>query len=178
MDIDYSSISSYGVLLKRLTEDKLELVRHWRNDPKISQYMEYREFISSEDQLKWFKKVDNNSNYYYLIVVDEKEIGVINVRDLDYINKAGEFGIFIWDDNYLNSDYSFRATLCLYDFCFDSLGLESLHCHILNDNKRSIQYNKFFGYKLLPDQTDVKNQKYSMTKEDYLKNKNKIIKYL
>ena len=44
----------YGVKLERLTADKIELVRNWRNDPKISQYMEFRDHITAEMQKKWF----------------------------------------------------------------------------------------------------------------------------
>ena len=32
-------VIKYGVCLNRLTETDIELVRNWRNDPKISQYM-------------------------------------------------------------------------------------------------------------------------------------------
>ena len=40
------SFEKYGITLKRLTVDKIELVRNWRNDPKISQYMEFRDYIT------------------------------------------------------------------------------------------------------------------------------------
>ena len=36
-------LEGYGVKLHRLTEEKIELLRRWRNDPKIQQYMGYRE---------------------------------------------------------------------------------------------------------------------------------------
>ncbi len=39
-------LENYGVRLKRLTHDKIELLRQWRNDPKIQQYMFYREYIT------------------------------------------------------------------------------------------------------------------------------------
>ena len=45
-------IEGYGVKLKRLTHDKIELLRQWRNDPKIQQYMIYREEITPEMQEK------------------------------------------------------------------------------------------------------------------------------
>ena len=63
----YSSISKYDVDLHRLTKDKIEEVRQWRNDPKISQFMEYRDYITPEMQDAWFKRIDNDRNYYYII---------------------------------------------------------------------------------------------------------------
>ena len=47
----------YDIILERLTLDKIELVRNWRNDPKISQYMDFKEYISPEMQLNWFIKL-------------------------------------------------------------------------------------------------------------------------
>ena len=97
-------ITNYGVTLSRLTEDKIELVRNWRNDPKIAQYMEFKEHITPEMQLNWFKKINNENNYFFIIEFEGKEIGLINVKDIHYSEKVGEGGIFIYDDNYLNSD--------------------------------------------------------------------------
>ena len=67
-------LEKYGVTLKQLTHDKIELVREWRNDPKISQYMEYREYITSEMQEKWFEETNNDKNYFFLIEFEGKEI--------------------------------------------------------------------------------------------------------
>lgn len=175
---EIKQLEGYGVCFKRLTEDKIELVRRWRNDPKISRYMEYREEISPEAQLKWFHRIDNESNYYFLIVMEGKEIGLINIRDVDFARKTGEPGIFIWDDEYLNSDISFRSNLLLTDFAFDTLHLEELVIHVLSDNKRAIQYNKCFGYKLSEGQQDVYNQEYTLDLERYLRSKERILKYL
>ncbi|MDA3780720.1 MAG: GNAT family N-acetyltransferase [Bacteroidales bacterium] len=114
-------VTKYGVTLNRLTEDKIEQVRLWRNDPKISQYMEFQDYITPEMQKAWFKKIDNKNNYYFIIEFDRKEIGLINIRDIDYEKREGEGGIFIYDDFYLNSDVSFRSVLCLFDFSFKTL---------------------------------------------------------
>lgn len=165
-------LKKYGVILRRLTHDKIELVRRWRNDPKISQFMEYRDEITPEMQEKWFQKIDNNNNYYFLIEIDNKEIGLINVRDVDYENKQGEPGIFIWDDEYLNSTVSFQACLCLTDFCFEDLGMQKLIIHVLKDNKRAIEFNKVFGYKLASAQEDIYNQEYILEYSDYKRKRN------
>ena len=154
----YDELRKYGITLHILTHDKIELVRQWRNNPKISKYMEYREIISPEMQEKWFDKINNMNNFYYIIDKDGKEIGLINVRDIDYEKGIGEPGIFIWDDDYLNSTVSFQAGLCLIDFCFEKLGLQKLIIHVLKDNKRAIQYNNALGYKLSPDQENIKNK--------------------
>lgn len=174
----YNIVNKYGVTLRRLTEDKIELVRQWRNDPKISQFMEYREIITPEQQLTWFHRIDNENNYYFIIEVDGKEIGLTNVKDIDYKKKCGEPGIFIYDDAYLNGTYSFRTSMCLNDFIFEVLGLNYLYGHVLKNNKRAQRYNKTFGYKLVSGQENIDNQLHTLNKEDYYISKKQLIKLL
>jgi len=171
-------IVKYNVELTRLTEDKIELVRHWRNDKKISVYMEFRDEITPEMQIKWFHRINNENNYYFIIEFDGKEIGLINVRDIDYALKEGEVGIFIYDDDYLNSDVSFRACLCLDDFCFETLKLERLIGHIIRDNKRSIKFGEFLGFIIEPQQENVYNQKYILLPKNYFEQREIILKGL
>ena len=168
-------ISNYGVTLRRLTEDKIEMIRNWRNDPKIRQFMEYKEYITPEMQKKWFDKINNDSNYFFLIVVDNKEIGLINIRDIDYNLMQGEAGIYIYDDEFYNSTISFQSAFVLYDFCFDTLKLKKVIAHILNDNKRAIKYNKLIGYIRSENQDDQINQLYTLKSEDYLVSKQSFV---
>lgn len=140
--------------------------------------MEYRDEITPEMQETWFKKIDNIHNFYFLINVDGKDIGLINVKDVDYEKGTGEPGIFIWDDEYLNSTYSFCASFNFNDFCFETIGLKEFICHVLRDNKRAIQFNKAFGYKISGNQEKVYNQEYRLTHSDYINNRNKMLKYL
>lgn len=171
-------IQKYGLELVQLGHDKIELVRKWRNDRSISQYMEYREYISPEAQELWFSRIDNDENYYFIISFRKDDIGLINIKDIDYPNKRGEAGIFIWDERYLNSDVSFRATFALFDFAFDDLKLNRIISHVLSDNKRAIQFNKLMGFKLLDGQENIYNQEYNLDIADYIRVKNKYLKYL
>ena len=169
-------ISNYGVTLRRLTEDKIEMIRNWRNDPKIVKYMEYKEYITPEMQKKWFDKINNDNNYYFLIVVDNKEIGLINIRDIDYDSLEGEAGIYIYDDEYLNSTVSFQCSLLLYDFCFEKLKLKKIIAHIIKDNKRAIKYNKMLGYILNDKDDNSVNQLYYLEKSNYITVRQDLIK--
>lgn len=163
----FNIVEGYGVTLRRLTSDKIELLRHWRNHPKIQKYMEYREEITPEQQIAWFNRIDNENNYYFIIEIEGKEIGCINIRDIDYEKGEGEPGIFIWDDDYLKGKISYHAGLCMGDFLYDKLGLRRCVIHILSNNQRSIHYHKSLGYKLSENQEGIFNQEYSRTREDY-----------
>jgi UDP-4-amino-4,6-dideoxy-N-acetyl-beta-L-altrosamine N-acetyltransferase len=171
------TINQYGVTLKRLTEEDIELLRYWRNQQSVKMYMDYREYITPEMQKKWFASISNKFNYYFIIEFEGKKVGLINAKDFSYQNGFGEGGIFIWDQDYINSFAAVFSTLCVLNFVFFNVKLCKLsRARILRDNDRAIHYNQLIGYKLLPGQEDVVNQLYELTEEDYIKNATKLNK--
>ena len=169
------NISKYGVTLKLLTHDKIEMVRQWRNDPKIQQYMEYREEISPEMQEKWYQKISNSGrDYYFIISYKGEDVGLINMKDFNEDMTEAEAGVFIYDDKYLNTDLSYRAHIVMLDYFYQERELEYTISHILKTNHRAQRFALFLGSKLCDGQDDVENQKYIMNKEDYLNNKNRL----
>ena len=54
-------IKKYGVTLEKLTHQKIEIVRQWRNDPKIDKYMEFHEEITPQMQENWFNRINNDT---------------------------------------------------------------------------------------------------------------------
>lgn len=171
------NLEKYGIKLVGLTHDKIELVRQWRNHPRIKSCMEYREEITSEMQESWFSRIDNSGkDFYFLINFDGLDVGLIDIRDVDFERKEGEAGIFIWDKESLNSDIPFRASLCLLDWAFEDLKLDRTIAHILSDNKRSIQFAKIRGYQLVEGQENDYKQLYVLEKENYFASRRKILK--
>lgn len=161
-------LENYDVRLVRLSKENIEMIRNWRNDPKISQYMEYRDIITPEMQVKWFDSINNNENLYYIIEFKGEEIGLINIKDIDDVKKSGESGVFIYSDKYLNTDISYRAHLCLFDYYFQTLGYNELHAHVLASNRRASRLSEFLGFKRIDDTN------YSIHREEYLFNYNRL----
>jgi len=164
----YQEINNYGITLRRLGQDDLELVRNWRNDPKIVRYMNFKEYITPEMQKLWFSGVDNINNFYYIIIKDGLKIGLVNLKEIDYENKVMEAGIFIYDDEYLNTLTPFQVALTQYDFGFITLGLEVCICHILGSNSNAIKFNQFLGYNLSKGEEGKEYQLYILKKNNYL----------
>lgn len=163
------TLTGYGVTLRRLTHDKIEMLRQWRNDPKIQQYMVYREYITPEMQERWFEKINNDNNFYFIIEYEGREVGMINIKDVDYEKKTGEPGIFIYADELWNSDVGMRASFCFGDFVWGTLGLESMYIHVVASNKRALEYNLFLGYEV---QSGYENEDVVMMVQNREKAKN------
>lgn len=167
----------YGVTLKRLTRDDLELLRTWRNSQQVNQFMVYREHITKEMQERWFKSIDNPDNNYYIIIYKDEKIGMINEKGYNrFADKTSESGIFLGNDKYRNSYIPVFASLILLEMSFFFLGGKESYIRILKNNKASIKYNTQLGYKLCPNQEDVENQQYILTRENFVAKTYKIRK--
>ncbi len=77
-------IKKYGITLERLTEADIELVRQHRNSELIRRRMFYQNQITEEEQKKWFAKINNDLNYYFLILHKGKKIG-LNARNYRFL---------------------------------------------------------------------------------------------
>ena len=169
------TIEQYGIILKRLEFEDIELVRRWRNHPKIRKRMSFKKHISKEMQKAWFDSINNKYNYYFLIEYQGRYIGVIDNKKINEEDFTAEGGIFIWDDELDNEFVPIFASLCLLNvnaFCFDLLYKSFVQ--ILKTNHKAIAFNKQLGYKLLPGQEKNKNQYYLLTKIHYEKKTEKI----
>jgi RimJ/RimL family protein N-acetyltransferase len=163
-------LEQYGVKLIRLQKEHIEIVRYWRNQSDITNFMEYKNYITPKAQLKWFANINNELNYYFIIEFENKKIGLINAKDYNTQSGFGEGGIFIWDKHYIDSFAAVFSSLCLLNFVFFELKLSAKSvARILKTNPTAINYNKRIGYKLIPNQENIDNQLYELTLEDYIR---------
>ncbi len=159
----------YGVTLKRLTEEDLELLRNWRNSSKVNQFMEYREYITREMQLEWFKSINNPKNFYYIIIYKGEKIGMINEKGFDRSgNLTTESGLFIAVEKYKNTFVPVFTSLILLEMSIFFLGGKDSYIRILKNNESSILYNKKLGYELCSNQEEVNNQLYVLTVKNFI----------
>lgn len=165
-------LTNYGVTLRKLTHDKIEMLRQWRNDPKIQQHMFYREYITPEMQERWFANLNQFTNFYFIVEYDGKEIGLINVKNVDYEECNGESGVFIYDDAYLNSDVAYRAHLVMFDYMYEELNLKYTYSHMLNDNSRALRFAQYLGSEIV--KADESSTYCELYADKYLNNKNRL----
>ncbi len=159
------------VELVPLTEAGLEPVRRWRNSEHVRKFMEFREEITPQMQQSWFKSINNRHNHYFIIVCDGKEIGLTNIKDIDYTTKSGETGIFIADPDYLDSIAPVLASILGLDFCFEQLDLETIYIKTAEENLRARQFNAAFGYEPVEGMAKGRFRHYKLTKQSYYRHR-------
>jgi len=168
-------IKKYGVVLESLTLETAYLVRVWRNDPLINKFMDYRREISMEEQKQWFSKIQDTESDYFLIRKDTLPIGMIHIDEIDHDNKSAHVGLFIGEAEYHGTGVALAASLCILDYAFETLNLNSVLAKVKNDNNLTIEYNRFLGFEKEKDFNDsfsiwkLSNDRFKLKREGLLR---------
>ena len=158
-------IRKYGLVLERLKEKDLELLRQKRNSEAVRQKMYFREEISPEMQKKWFESVNNKNNGY-----KGEKIGMVHGKNINYEKRTCEGGIFLWDEKYLSTIIPTLVSVIMNDWSFLLGNYNAIYAKVLKENKTALAYNKLLGYEPCEPQNDDKDVQWMvLTKENYLK---------
>lgn len=149
-------LQGYHVKLMQLRREDLEMVRQWRNDPKIQQFMLSQSQITSEQQQAWFEKINSDPRHIqFVIYYKDVPIGAANLKVIlgDSLQNAQviEPGLYIYDDKYRANLLAFAPTLLLNDYCFDTLMAQKLRAVVKKDNIAALNYNQKLGYQVIKD---------------------------
>lgn len=136
----------YGIELKRIGLEDIELIRVKRNSPAIMKRMLFQSEITPEQQLEWFHKINNNQNRFYIIYAEGKPIGLINDKNMDWNTRTSEAGIFIWEEEHLKSAYPGLAGLILFEFGYEFLNWSHTLITVRDDNAEALAYNREIGF--------------------------------
>lgn len=166
-------IKKYNIELHRLDITDLELLRQKRNSHNIRERMVYQEIISEQQQFEWFKSIDNFHNLYLIIHYEGKKIGVINGKNANFEDKTSEGGIFIWDEEYINSIVPALCSIIMHDYNFYVCEFEKTFIKVLINNTAAITFNKLFGYEIIDENTFDNFYNCILTREKYIERINK-----
>ena len=94
------SISYKNVALKPITENELEYLRTWRNDPANTKYLRQIPYITPEMQKKWFDSYLANGDEMTFAICETKQLGrVVGSLSLyEFCDGEAEFGKILIGD--------------------------------------------------------------------------------
>jgi len=169
-------IRKYGLEIREVEREDLELIRQYRNTESIKKRMIYKDQISRAQHLEWFKGIQSINHFYFLIYKDDSAIGLINGKNINYEKGSSEGGIFVWNED-RNYEVSITASIILNDFNFFVNNFKINYAQVLKSNKKAIAYNEFMGYVISEKIHENPNVIWmSQTKENYKKYRKKIEK--
>jgi len=166
----------YGIILERLKEADIELVRQWRNSDPVRLNMEYRDIISPEQQHGWFRSIDNLQNNYLMIHYKGEKIGLLNDKNIDWNARTSESGLFLGKPEYYATFIPYLVSVAGIETTFYYLDWNRQFAHILKSNQNAIKYNLQLGYHLSDGQDAFENQQYEMTRGSFERSAGKIRK--
>jgi RimJ/RimL family protein N-acetyltransferase len=159
-------IEKYGIVLERLTERDIEMVRAWRNSTEIAQFMVYRDQITPEMQQQWFATRDPERDFHFIVFHAGEACGLADVKAIDWDAKSFVAGLFLLQP-YWDTDLGMRAAYAITDFAFFDLDLELGFCQVLRTNRRALRLNLSLGYRIINEEEESLVYHLRLEKKEY-----------
>ena len=135
-----------SVTLREIREEDLENIMRWRMAPDITRYMNTNPELTLEGQKKWLDSIRRNPDVmYWLIQVEEKPAGVINLTGLE--NPEGRVGwaYYVGEKRLRSMGTALSLEMGLYDHALVSLGKKAVYSDVFSLNKGVIQLHRLCG---------------------------------
>lgn len=150
-------LMGYGVELRTVEQDDIELLRNWRNREDIRSMMKSTSYITKEQQQAWFESLEEATHVrHFLISYKGQNIGSATLTGVKFVagftddlENASEIepGLYIGEEKFRNNILAFAPSLVACDYCFDELQVKKLIATVNRENKQALAYNNKLGYK-------------------------------
>lgn len=163
------TIGFNNIVLRQITENDIEMLRIWRNNPQNSLYLRKINYITPEMQKKWYDNYLKNNNEIAFAIVETKYINDIvgSVSLYDFSDKRAEFGkILIGNENAHGKKIGYMATVATLKIAFDILDLEEVVLECNNDNIPAIRVYEQVGFVFSETINNIRY--YKISKQQFL----------
>lgn len=123
--------------LRAIEKQDLPQLLKWRNKPEYRRYFrEYRE-LSYEHQKLWYERISSSGTNNIMFAIVELEsnklLGACGLCHINWINRSGDFSIYIGADNiYIDDKFAPDAGSLLLNYGFNELNLHRIWAEIYN----------------------------------------------
>ncbi|MFI7113565.1 GNAT family N-acetyltransferase [Nonomuraea sp. NPDC050227] len=138
-----------GAVLRRVRDDDLPVMRHWRNHPKVRAASFTGHEISEDEHARWWAAVRADATRQVLIYDHAgARAGVVTYSELG--GDSAYWGFYLDLDGLERSGAVLRAWVGLeraaIDHAFGPLGLTTLRGEVLADNESVRRLHRRFGF--------------------------------
>lgn len=137
--------------LRELSEADLPEITKWRNSRDVIKFLgaPFR-YIDRAVDVKWYQSYLSNRNNNIRLAICNSEtnsiIGAVYILGIDWINRSGEFSIWIGNKECHGKGAGKFATSALLAHAFFDLNLHRVHLTVLANNERAINLYKKMGF--------------------------------
>jgi UDP-4-amino-4,6-dideoxy-N-acetyl-beta-L-altrosamine N-acetyltransferase len=146
-----------------LEKDMLAEILKWRNNIDVRKWMFNEKEIGLEEHYEFAGNLGmNDQNYYWLVLKEEKPIGVAYLNHLDLKEQSAEWG-FYTNPEFFNSFAGFEIVFAALSIFTKELQINDLRSYVRETNSGAMMLNEFFGMEHLK-WVMIGNKKYSYRK--------------
>ncbi len=132
--------------LRKIQNDDLELIMEWRMSPEVTTYMNTDPELTLEGQKEWFASLDSNEKCkYWMILVDGKRAGLINLADINKETKVTSWAYYIGEMACRSMKLAISLEMSMYNYVFNVLGFNEVYGDVLSQNEWVIRLHEFCG---------------------------------
>ena len=127
-------------------EEHAKLIYSWRIKPHITKFALTDMEEDFEKHKKWLKKIiKDESCKYWIISFEGKNIGAVNLSDIDFLNKRCTAGCYIGEKEFIGLGALFLPPV--YDYVFKKLKLNKIYGEVLEGNDLILGIHEFHGWR-------------------------------
>lgn len=140
---------SQRIRLEPITTEHTGLIVKWRNNERVYNNFIFSEKFTEEMHNNWLKNYVATGDVVQFVIYDVKEdkpIGSVYFRDIDYIAKKAEYGIFIGEDDYVGRGYGSETAVLALQYAFEAMKLKEVFLRVFADNLGAVKSYENAGF--------------------------------
>lgn len=129
-----------------VTEPDLLLLAHHRNQYETWANLTSPLPVLLHRQKKWLEEM-GSSYLYFIGTWQKKDVGVLRLTDIDWVNRNAAVGLDIFED-FRGGGHAKPLFALLCDYCFSQLGMNRLWLMVMDGNDRARSVYEWAGFKV------------------------------
>jgi diamine N-acetyltransferase len=139
-------LNNERILLVPISKDDTNFVLSLRNNLTVAKNFFSDPPMYDYEHNSWLNSRDNN-DLDFIIYENEKKvrIGRISIRNIDFKNQKGEYGIVLNPD-FTGKGFAYDASVILINYVFDNLPINKLYLEVFESNLKAIKLYEKLGF--------------------------------
>ena len=125
--------------LRALKKSDSNLILNWMKNEKLRYLIGTVYPITELEHENWFQNrmLEKDNRMFVIDLDNEKSIGIVGFKNLDWVNRNSELFIYIGDEEYWGKGYGTQALELIIKFAFNNLNLHMLYLEVFSYNKNA-----------------------------------------
>lgn len=169
-------INNEKIFIKKLElKDAFEIKKWGSHNNELLIDYDLGKFNLENLKIWYSTKKTNILNKYFAIYINNKMIGYIGIKEINYLKKSSVLGLVL-DPNFVSKGYGFKIMRLFFKYYFEELKMKSMSLDVNEFNERAIKLYEKLGFKyfteyLAPFENqyiDFQDEKYKKYKDNFV----------